>query len=61
MKRINAVNVCGTISFLSMIALVGFTDGGNYIAAVVSGIVFAGCGYMAMREDGTFRKKNRPR
>ena len=61
MKRINAVNVCGTISFLSMIALVGFTDGGNYIAAVVSGIVFAGFAYLAMREDGTFRKKNRPR
>ena len=57
----NLSNILGTISFLSIIALVGFTEGGNYIAAVVSGIVFAGFAYLSMREDGTFRKKNRPR
>lgn len=61
MKRINAVNVCGTISFLSMIAMVGFAEGGNYIAAVISLVLFAGFTYLALREDGAFRKKNRPR
>lgn len=61
MKRINAVNVCGTISFLSLFGVVGFTEGGNYIAAVISLVLFAGFAYLAMREDGAFRKKNRPR
>lgn len=60
MKRINAVNVCGTISFLSMIAIVGFAEGGNYIAAVISLVLFAGFAYLALREDGSFRKENRP-
>ena len=59
MKRINAVNVCGTIAFLSLFGVVGFTDGGNYIAAVISLIVFAVFSYVAARENGDFRKKNR--
>lgn len=61
LKRINAVNVCGTISFMSMIAMVGFADGGNYIASVISLVLFAGFAYIALKEDGAFRKKNRPR
>ena len=61
MKRINAVNVCSAISLLSLIAVVGFTEGGNYIAAVVSMVLFAGSAYLALKEDGTFRQKNRPR
>lgn len=61
MKRINAINVCGGISFVALIAVAGFLDGGNYIGAVISMVVFAGFAFLAVREDGTFRQKNRPR
>lgn len=56
LKKINAVNLCGGISFLSMFAMVGFANGGNYIAAVVSLILFAGFAYLALKEDGQIRK-----
>lgn len=56
MKRINAINVCGGISFLSMISLGGFTEGGNYIAAVISLVLFAGFAYLALKEDGQIRR-----
>ena len=59
LRRINAVNVCGTISFLSMIAMVGFADGGNYIASVICLVLFTGFAYLGLREDGSFRKRNR--
>lgn len=59
LKRINAVNVLGIISFMFMIASAGFVGGGNYIAAVISMGLFAGTAYLAAREDGSFRQKNR--
>ena len=54
MKRINAINVCGGISFVALIAVAGFLDGGNYIGAVISMVVFAGFAFLALREDGAF-------
>ena len=51
LRRINAVNVCGTISFLSMIAMVGFADGGNYIASVICLVLFAGFAYLTSIMD----------
>ena len=56
MKRINAINVCSGISFLSMISIGGFTEGGNYIAAVISLVLFAGFAYLALKEDGQIRR-----
>ena len=61
LKRINAVNVCGAVAFISMIAMVGFTDGGNYAGAVISFCAFAVCACVAVREEGTRKQKNRPR
>lgn len=61
MKRINAVNVLVAISVLSLIAAVGFTEGGNYIGTVICMVLFAGSAYLALKEDGSFRQKNRPR
>ena len=58
LKRINAVNVCGAIAFLALFAVAGFAEGGNYIMAVVSLIVFAAFAFIAQIEDG---KENRPR
>ena len=61
LKKINAVNVCGTVAFIFMIAMVGFTDGGNYAGAVISFCAFAVCACVAARESGTRKQKNRPR
>ena len=60
LKRINAVNVCGAVAFLSMIAMVGFVDGGNYAGAVISFCAFAVFACVAAREEGTRKQKNRP-
>lgn len=56
MKRINAINVCGGISFVALIAVAGFLDGGNYIGAVISLVLFAGFAYLALKEDGQIRR-----
>ena len=60
LKRINAVNVCGAVAFLSMIAMVGFVDGGNHAGAVISFCAFAVFACVAVREEGTRKQKNRP-
>lgn len=60
LKRINAVNVCGAVVFLSMIAMVGFVDGGNHAGAIISLCAFAVCACVAVREEGTSKQKNRP-
>jgi hypothetical protein len=56
-RRINAVNVCGTIAFVAMIMCGGFLDGGNYVAAGICLGVFAGFAFLAVKENG---KENRP-
>lgn len=57
-KVFNAVNVLGSISFLAMIACVGFISGDNYVAGFVSLAVFAGCGLLASKEDGKSDVRN---
>jgi len=51
--RVNLSSVLGTVSFLSMLAVPGAAEGGNYILALVLTAVFAGCAHLAVREDGS--------
>lgn len=52
MSRINLVNVLGTVGFILMILTIGFTDGGNYIAAVACLIGCCASLFWANRENG---------
>lgn len=52
--RIDASGILGTIAFLAMIAAAGTVEE-NPLLAVALVAVFAGCAYLAMKEDGEIR------
>lgn len=53
-KVLNASNVLGTIAFLAMITAPGSAEE-NPLLAVALVAVFAGCAYLAMKEDGKIK------
>ena len=53
-KVLNASNVLGAIAFLAMIAALGMVEE-NPLLTVALVAVFAGCAYLAMKEDGKIR------
>lgn len=52
--RIDASSILGAIAFLAMIAAAGTVEE-NPLLSVALAAVFAGCAYLAMKEDGKIR------
>lgn len=50
----NASNVLGATAFLAMIAAAGTVEE-NPVLTVALVVIFAGCAYLAMKEDGEIR------
>lgn len=48
----NASNVFGTAAFLAMLAAPAAYEGGMYTTSIVLVAIFAGCTYLAIKEDG---------
>ncbi len=63
LKRVfNLRNIYSTTAFVSLvIGVPAAVEGEMYITAVILIAIFGVSAYLAMREDGTFRQKNRPR
>lgn len=55
-RILNASAITGAIAFILMILAVGFVDGGNYIAAIVCTIGFAGLAALSEKENGKKRR-----
>lgn len=54
-KVFNTSNVLGFIAFAAMILALAACEGEMYITMVVLLGIFAGCVYLAMKEDGQIK------
>lgn len=54
-KVFNASNILGTIAFAAIVLVAAACEGEMYITAIVLLAVFAGCAYLAMKEDGQIK------
>lgn len=61
LRYFNLRNIYSTVSFLSMILSTGAVESEMYITAAVLIVICGITAYLALREDGTCRQKNRPR
>lgn len=51
----NASNMLGATAFFAMILAAAAYEGGSYIMAVAFLVIFAGCAYLSMKEDGQIK------
>ena len=54
-KIFNASNILGIIAFVAMILVAAAYEGDSYVMAVAFLVIFAGCAYLSMKEDGQIR------
>ena len=56
LKKINAVNVCSTLSFIFLILFMGFACGYDIVGSLVCLALFAGFAFLTLKEDGQIKK-----
>lgn len=54
-KIFNTSNILGAVAIAAMIAAIVAVENEMYITAAVLLAVFAGCAYLAMKEDGQIK------